>query len=260
MTGTRGEPRGATAFGSLVLAVVLARVVIFYRGSAQLPTAILLLAANGVVFALWPVLSPRLRWLPWLYVPLQSAVVVAFTNLRPYLDASTLVYLPLLLRVQRAFSPRVAIGWTGLLAALVIATLILGLGWAGGLAFAMMLLGACAFLVSYERTSAQRQADQAESEQLLAELQRAHRVLQDQAARVEELAAARERNRLARELHDSVSQAIFGITLTSQATRLLLEREPARVPEQLDRLEEMSSGALAHLRSLIAQLRPPQTA
>jgi hypothetical protein len=50
---------------------------------------------------------------------------------------------------------------------------------------------------------------------------------------------------------------VFSITLTSQAARLLLDRDPARVPEQLDRLEAMTSGALRQLRSLIAQLRPP---
>jgi signal transduction histidine kinase len=93
---------------------------------------------------------------------------------------------------------------------------------------------------------------------LLAELQQAHRELQENAAQAEELASARERNRLARELHDSVSQVIFGITLTSQSARLLLERDPARVPEQLDRLQEMTASTLGQLRSLIAQLRPAQ--
>ena len=93
---------------------------------------------------------------------------------------------------------------------------------------------------------------------LLADLQSAHTRLQEYAAQAEELASARERNRLARELHDSVSQAIFSITLTSQSARILLEREPARVPEQVDRLQEMTGQALVQLRSLIAQLRPPQ--
>jgi signal transduction histidine kinase len=39
-----------------------------------------------------------------------------------------------------------------------------------------------------------------------------------------------------------------------------LERDPARVPEQLDHLQEMSGSALGQLRSLIAQLRPHQSA
>jgi signal transduction histidine kinase len=101
------------------------------------------------------------------------------------------------------------------------------------------------------------QGDQEESQQLLAELQQAHQKLEEHAGRAEALAAARERNRLARELHDSVSQSIFAVTLTSQAARLLLAREPARVPELLDRLQEMTAAGLARLRSLIAELRPP---
>jgi signal transduction histidine kinase len=49
---------------------------------------------------------------------------------------------------------------------------------------------------------------------------------------------------------------IFSITLTTRAAQLLLERDPARLPEQLDRLQEMSSSALSQLRSLITQMRP----
>jgi len=89
-------------------------------------------------------------------------------------------------------------------------------------------------------------------------LQAAHRKLQNTPWQAQELAAARERNRLARELHDSVSQAIFSITLTSRSARLLLDREPARVPELIDRLQAMTADALNQLRSLIAELRPPK--
>ena len=92
-------------------------------------------------------------------------------------------------------------------------------------------------MISYDFLYSRTQADQAESQRLLADLQSAHQQLQEYAAQAEELAAARERNRLARELHDSVSQAIFSITLTSQSARILLDREPARVPEQIDRLQ-----------------------
>jgi signal transduction histidine kinase len=153
----------------------------------------------------------------------------------------------------------VAIAWMILFATLLTVTLIVGMGWLAGLALALMVLGGCAFLVSYDVLSAQTRADQAESEVLLAELQGAHAKLQSYAGQAEQLAAARERNRLARELHDSVSQMIFGIILTSHAARLLLERDPARVPEQLDHLERMTGSALGQLRSLIAKLRPPQT-
>jgi signal transduction histidine kinase len=132
------------------------------------------------------------------------------------------------------------------------------MGWLEGLALVLLYLAVFAFLLSYDFLYSRTQADQAESQRLLADLQSAHQKLQEYATQAEELAAARERNRLARELHDSVSQAIFSITLTSQSARLLLDREPARVLEQLERLQKMTEGALAQLRSLIAQLRPSQ--
>jgi signal transduction histidine kinase len=112
-------------------------------------------------------------------------------------------------------------------------------------------------LISYDLLYTQTRADQTKSQLLLAELQQAHQKLQESAEQAEELAAARERNRLARELHDTISQLIFSITLTARSARLLLVKDPARIPEQLDRLQEMTSSALTQLRSLIAELRPP---
>ena len=138
-------------------------------------------------------------------------------------------------------------------------TEVIGVGWGEGLALSLTMLGGGFFLISYDLLYDRMQVDQAESRALLTELQAAHRDLQAYAGQVEALTAARERNRLARELHDSVSQTIFSITLTAQAARLLLERDPARVPELLDRLESMTGSALAQLRSLIAKLHPPLT-
>ena len=71
----------------------------------------------------------------------------------------------------------------------------------------------------------------------LLELQEANRDLQSYSERIQQLSVARERNRLARELHDSVTQSIFSMTLTTQSALLLLERDPGRVEEQLDRHE-----------------------
>jgi signal transduction histidine kinase len=80
--------------------------------------------------------------------------------------------------------------------------------------------------------------------------------LQSYAGQVEELAAVEERNRLARELHDSVSQTIFSITLNTRAAQILLERNPAGVKPQLEQLQKLTQNALVQMRSLIAQLRP----
>jgi signal transduction histidine kinase len=74
--------------------------------------------------------------------------------------------------------------------------------------------------------------------------------------RSQQLAVLEERNRLARELHDSVTHALFSISLISQALPTLLERDIARARERIDRLNELSRGALAEMRALIFELRP----
>jgi signal transduction histidine kinase len=53
-----------------------------------------------------------------------------------------------------------------------------------------------------------------------------------------------------------VSQLIFSINLTISSAQLLLKKDPVRVPEQLNVLQEMTSSALNQLRSLITELRP----
>lgn len=248
--------QGSYLIGFIIIGAVALRTILFYQSNPV--TVILLLAIYGLFYILEPWLSSYINWHKFLYFPLQTAVVITLTNLRPFTDISSLLYVPLCIQVTRAFSRRPALIWIIIYVALLVVTLILGLGWQEGLALVLLYLAVCAFLISYDFLYSQRQADQAESQRLLADLQSAHRKLQEHAAQAEELAAARERNRLARELHDSVSQAIFSITLTSQSARLLLEREPARVPEQIDRLQTMTENALAQLRALIAQLRPPQ--
>jgi signal transduction histidine kinase len=250
--------RGGYLIGFLLLGAAALRAVIYYQGQPQLVAAMLFMAGWGLLYATEPLLSPRLHWYRFLYFPLQTALLLVATNLRPFLDVTCQLYVPLGVQALHAFSRRVALAWMICFAVLLTATMISGSGWMEGMGLSLVIVGAGTFLISYELLYTQTQADEAESEVLLAELRQAHQKLQEQAAQAEELAAARERNRLARELHDSVSQVIFGITLTSQAARLLLARDPARAPEQLKRLQEMTGSALGQLRSLIAQLRPPQ--
>jgi signal transduction histidine kinase len=71
-----------------------------------------------------------------------------------------------------------------------------------------------------------------------------------------EYAVVEERNRLARELHDSVTQSLFSVTLLSEAALNLLDRDPSKARERLERANELAQGALAEMRALIFQLRP----
>jgi signal transduction histidine kinase len=72
-----------------------------------------------------------------------------------------------------------------------------------------------------------------------------------------ELSIVAERNRLALDLHDAVSQKLFGLVLSAEAARTLLERNPAAAREQVERLQGQAQEALEELRSLVFELRPP---
>jgi PAS domain S-box-containing protein len=70
------------------------------------------------------------------------------------------------------------------------------------------------------------------------------------------LAALEERQKLARELHDSVSQALFGIGLGARTARTLLDRDPSKVAEPLDYVVSLAEAGLTEMRALIFELRP----
>ena len=75
-----------------------------------------------------------------------------------------------------------------------------------------------------------------------------------------ELSIVEERNRLARELHDAVSQKLFGVVLTAESAATLLDRDPDAAREQLTRLGGLAREAQEELRALIDELRPPSLA
>lgn len=97
-----------------------------------------------------------------------------------------------------------------------------------------------------------------QSDRLLDELQQAHRQLQEYAGQAEELATAKERNRLARELHDSVAQTLYGLTLQAEAAARELDNgQTDKAAEQMREIRDSAQQTLQETRLLIFELRPP---
>src|SRR4029453_19167216 len=71
-----------------------------------------------------------------------------------------------------------------------------------------------------------------------------------------ELSIVAERNRLALDLHDAVSQKLFGLVLNAETASTLLERDPRAASTQVAKLREQAQEALDELRSLVFELRP----
>ena len=203
---------------------------------------------------LWrpPVSHPLL----YLYFSIQSAIVVAIILMAKDLDFVTGFFLSLSYQAAIHLCGRRRQVWIAIMVILCFFPLILFGNPLRNLALELSPMAAIIALAAYIAAAQEEEAAQAQSQSMLNELRQTHHQLQAYASQVEELAAIEERNRLARELHDSVSQTMFSIILNVRATQMLLERDPARLRPQLDRLNGLSQSALAEMRSLIAQLRP----
>jgi signal transduction histidine kinase len=114
------------------------------------------------------------------------------------------------------------------------------------------LLTLCVFLATAIMTSQlasalRRRAEQARSRE------RELRLLYEQA---QELATLQERQRLARELHDSVSQALYGISLGAHTAQEALESDPEQAMASIEYVITLTEAGLAEMRALIFELRP----
>lgn len=72
----------------------------------------------------------------------------------------------------------------------------------------------------------------------------------------EEAAIAAERNRLARDLHDAVTQTLFSATMIADVLPKIWERNPEEGHRRLGELRQLTRGALSEMRTLLVELRP----
>lgn len=117
--------------------------------------------------------------------------------------------------------------------------------------FAGLIIAALVSGLAYLSTRRQTELAQAYARQ---------KAITEQTIRLQEqsqqLAVLEERQRIAHELHDSVSQALYGIGLGARTARTLLDRDPAQAIEPVEYILSLAEGGLAEMRALILELRP----
>jgi signal transduction histidine kinase len=88
------------------------------------------------------------------------------------------------------------------------------------------------------------------------ELQKANQQLAEYAAQVEQLATMRERNRLAREVHDTLGHYLTVINVQLEVVTKLIDSNPARAKEAAGKAKELASEGLSEVRRSVSALRP----
>jgi signal transduction histidine kinase len=128
-----------------------------------------------------------------------------------------------------------------------------GMGWADFARNGMGSLGAAVFAAVVTALLQREQRSRAE-------LAEANEQLRGYAAQAEELATTRERNRLARDIHDGLGHHLTVVQMQVQAARAVLPSDPARADDVLAKAQVQASEALAEVRRSVATLRGPRTA
>jgi NarL family two-component system sensor histidine kinase YdfH len=227
-------------------------------GSLGLAFFTLLTLAHGVLHGLLPYFhAPRRRAAVYVCVQLGLAgtlVVLAHgTMLMPALffpvAGETLGLFPEL-KWRLAGLAAAAVSWT--------ASMYAAGGWAVLRMQVPVALISFVFVAVYVTLFTRQMVERERAEKLLAQLEAAHGQLRAYALRVEELTVSHERQRMARELHDTLAQGLAGLIMQLETVDELLDRgDTAKARSIVSRAGQRARTALADARAVIQALRSP---
>lgn len=212
-----------------------------------------ILAIFFLLLIVQPLLPPNRKTLSVIYISVQVLLVVALYSIIPQADYWAILLIPTIIYAMRVFSLEVGLLW--------VASFIIIVGFIiidrHGFGVALVYSTAYLFFASYAYLMEKTEKAQAESQQLLLELQESNQKLTELASNAEELAIIKERNRLARELHDSVTQSLYSLTLLAAGWRRLAAKGKLdSVEDSFSEIEDVAQQALKEMRLLIYELRP----
>lgn len=119
----------------------------------------------------------------------------------------------------------------------------------------LALSGGLIFVITFSYVLRLFRAQTERAEALLAQLQAANAELEGARRREKELAAAEERVRIARDIHDGLGHHLTALNVQLQAAARLLERDPARAAAAVATSREVAQAALDEVRQSVAAMR-----
>jgi signal transduction histidine kinase len=131
----------------------------------------------------------------------------------------------------------------------------LGLGWAGiGQEF-LMSVSSVFFVMAFTQVAVKEKDVRKEAERLAEELGEANQKLREYAVQAEELAAAKERNRISREIHDSLGHYLTAIHMQINAAKAVFDQDANKALDAMNKAQSLALDSLAEVRRAVAALR-----
>ena len=197
---------------------------------------------------------------PWeihVYLGLYGVLAAALMFLQPGWTLYPVLYTIPLTWAILTLPMRQATYWGLFYTAVTAASFAVGINLGEGL-IALFLYGVLyAFVGAFAHALVRADTARRESQSLLAELQEAHGQLQEYALHAEEMAVVQERNRLAREMHDTLGHRLTVAAVQLEGAQRLCAADPERAEDIVGTVREQVRDALAELRGAVATLRAP---
>lgn len=222
---------------------------------------------DAVRFALWqrgasppPPWPPAVRVRPVLHLAVQLALAQLVVWLAGPANIVGLLWLVLLPPIGHSI---LFLRWPGIAAVALtsVALHTVDVGWWHGWAVVPVALPgfgvAVLFTLAFTQITVSAERARGEVERLAAELSEANGKLREYALQAEELAATRERNRVAREIHDSLGHCLTVVHVQLEAARATLGRDPAGALDALGKAQRLAQAGLQDIRRSVAALRVP---
>jgi signal transduction histidine kinase len=249
-------------FGGLAFVLVVLAVFSEFLGPREIDGAVWQLVTVFVAAAVYAslgligtrVFGPHPRGLAF-YVAVQTALATFIVVANPLKGFSGLITMP------AASLAVLELGWLG--AGLVVVELfavVLGaLWWEFGRDAALGSMPsygiAFVFVVVFSLVTRHARAAKRRAEQLSAEVATANEQLRRYASEAGDLATTRERNRLAREIHDGLGHYLTTINVQLEAARAVFDHQPAQAASALEKAAQLTRDALDDVRRSVGTLR-----
>ncbi len=186
---------------------------------------------------------------------LAVAMAICYLGFRVTEGNIWIVPLPLISQAFILLPRRRALAVTALVVLLFGAGIALNSDWAKALRTMLGYLPGAFFVAAFSWIAVEQGQARGEIEKLAVQLREANRKLAEYAGQVEELATTRERNRLAREVHDSLGHYLTVVNMQLEAARAVLAHDPAKASDAMAKAQSLTKEGLNEVRRSVAALR-----
>ncbi|MEN8172200.1 MAG: sensor histidine kinase [Chloroflexota bacterium] len=194
---------------------------------------------------------------PAVYLGIQTIVIVSLLALPPHYPFTIILFFIISAEASMLYPTRISVLWIFLYIIITAVFIFYGQGTQAAIYSLPIYAGGYIFFAAFAASTAKAERARAESQALLGELREAHKKLQVYAAQAESLAVAEERNRMAREMHDTLGHRLTVAIVQLEGAQRLTAEDPSRAVEIMGTVHQQMREALGELRSTVATLREP---